>query len=269
MTTSTALITREWNDKTFLFREDGYFNMTKAAKAFGKDVYEYLRLPSTVEYLDALTGKIPDKEFIKTQRGSGLHMTTGTWGHPKVAVPFARWLDVHFAVACDLMIEDILKGSAEITFVKPEESSTLKHQQEFPKMFDELASVLLEMNKREAAMATEIQQLREAMAARIEALESRERTPLALVPTSNETYLAKLSTYAHSLQDVNVLMIKSDLWKLGYLYRQLGAYRAYRKHGELIVERSNGKTMDFYLTSKGQELLVHLHNQGKLTKKKS
>lgn len=153
--TSTALITREWNDKTFLFREDGYFNMTKTAKAFGKDVYEYLRLPSTVEYLDALTGKIPDKEFIKTQRGSGLHMTTGTWGHPKVAVPFARWLDVRFAVACDMMIEDILKGSAEVTFVKPEESSFLKYQQELPQMFSELTAVLQQMNKREEAMAAQ------------------------------------------------------------------------------------------------------------------
>ncbi|TWI53828.1 hypothetical protein IQ22_02438 [Pseudomonas duriflava] len=118
-------------------------------------------------------------------------------------------------------------------------------------------------------MAAELRSVKGTMAARIEALEARERTPLALVPTSHEVHLAKLSTYAHSLQDANVLMIKSDLWKLGYLYRQSGAYRAYRKHGELIVERSNGKTMDFYLTPRGQELLVHLHNQGKLTKKKS
>jgi hypothetical protein len=36
----------------------------------------------------------------------------GTWAHPKLAVFFARWLDVRFAVWCDAMIEDILKGAA-------------------------------------------------------------------------------------------------------------------------------------------------------------
>lgn len=258
MTTSTALITREWNDKTFLFREDGYFNMTKAAKAFSKRIDNFFANEDTQTYIAELENLVPDIPVTRSQKGNGNLPGVGTWGHPKLAVFFARWLDVRFAVACDMMIEDILKGSAEITFVKPEESSFLKYQQELPKMFQELTEVLQQMNKRE-----------EAMAARIEALESRERTPLALVPTPNETYLAKLSTYAHSLQDVNVLMIKSDLWKLGYLYRQSGAYRAYRKHGELIVERSNGKTMDFYLTPRGRELLVHLHNQEKLTKKKS
>lgn len=47
------IITRDYNGNVFQFRADGYFNMTKAAQAFGKDVFEFLRLPSTVEYLDA------------------------------------------------------------------------------------------------------------------------------------------------------------------------------------------------------------------------
>ena len=256
--TSTALITREWNDKTFLFREDGYFNMTKAAKAFDKRLDNFMVAPDTETYIEALSLFSRDKKIVEVKRGNGNLPGVGTWGHPKLAIFFARWLDVRFAVACDMMIEDILKGSAEVTIVKPEESSFLKYQQELPKMFSELTAVLQQMNKRE-----------EAMAARIEALEARERTPLALVPTSNETYHAKLSVFARSLQGVNVLMIKSDLWKLGYLYRQSGAYRAYRKHSELIVERSNGETMDFYVTPKGQELLVHLNSQGSLTKKKS
>ncbi|MBU1804142.1 MAG: hypothetical protein KKC02_03615 [Gammaproteobacteria bacterium] len=33
---TTALISREYNGNVFHFREDGYFNMTKAAKAFGR-----------------------------------------------------------------------------------------------------------------------------------------------------------------------------------------------------------------------------------------
>jgi hypothetical protein len=49
-----TLITKSFNNVPFIFRDDGWFNMTKAAKAFGKETKEFLRLPSTVEYVDAL-----------------------------------------------------------------------------------------------------------------------------------------------------------------------------------------------------------------------
>lgn len=106
------MITRNYNDMAFTFREDGYFNMTKAAKHFGKDVYEFMRLPSTKEYQEALAGIFPCKELVLIQRGNGLLPSVGTWGHPKLAVRFAQWLDVRFAVWCDSMIEDILKGNS-------------------------------------------------------------------------------------------------------------------------------------------------------------
>lgn len=62
----------------FTFREDGYFNMTKAAQAFGKDVRDYLYADSTKEYVDALfkCGKFP--QLIQTKRGN----QGGTWAHP-------------------------------------------------------------------------------------------------------------------------------------------------------------------------------------------
>lgn len=41
---SNALITREYQGNAFHFREDGYFNLTDAAKKFGKDVFEFMRL---------------------------------------------------------------------------------------------------------------------------------------------------------------------------------------------------------------------------------
>ena len=60
----------------------------------------------------------------------------GTWAHPKLAVFFARWLDVRFAVWCDVMIEDILKGKAEVVITKPEESAVLA----LPKDYDSVLS---------------------------------------------------------------------------------------------------------------------------------
>lgn len=120
---TNATISKTYNDSTILlFREDGWFNMTKAAKAFGKDVYEFQRLPSTIAYCEELvnTGKIP--ELVQTSRGRN----GGTWAHPKLAVFFARWLDTKFAVWCDIVIDDILRGKADVVITKPEQSEILK-----------------------------------------------------------------------------------------------------------------------------------------------
>ncbi|MDL2199388.1 KilA-N domain-containing protein [Halopseudomonas aestusnigri] len=108
-------MTREYNNNVFHFREDGYFNMTKAAKAFSKDLSHFMRSPATAEYVEALSALFADKEIIEVRRGSGLLPTVGTWGHPKLAVFFARWLDVKFAVFCDMVIDDILNKKAELT----------------------------------------------------------------------------------------------------------------------------------------------------------
>lgn len=48
-----SIIKREYQGDVFMFREDGYFNMTKAAKVFGKNVNEFLRLPSQLHSLRA------------------------------------------------------------------------------------------------------------------------------------------------------------------------------------------------------------------------
>lgn len=139
---TTALITREYNGNVFHFREDGYFNMTKAAKAFGKEVKEFLRLPATVEYVAALE-KVGISHVYEARQGRN----GGTWGHPKFAVSFARWLDVQFAVFCDMVIDDILNKKAELTITKPAESMAMKVPQSFPEAL-RLAAELAEKNEK-------------------------------------------------------------------------------------------------------------------------
>lgn len=114
---TTALIAREYNGNVFHFREDGYFNMTKAAKAFGKDLQVFIRRDDTVEYIDALSKTVPDTELVQAKAGR----YGGTWAHPKLAVFYARWLDVKFAVFCDMVIDDILNKKAELVVTKPAE----------------------------------------------------------------------------------------------------------------------------------------------------
>lgn len=99
--------------------------MTKAAKAFGKRLDHFMASPATQEYCDALSPIYGDKEIISIKRGSGLHPQVGTWGHPKLAVFFARWLDVTCTAFCDMVIDDILNKKAELTITKPEESAAM------------------------------------------------------------------------------------------------------------------------------------------------
>lgn len=88
--------------------------MTKAAQAFGKQMVHFWSNKTTDEYLlalhDSLTGNhrnsdelngsaVRDAQDALTERKrGGTEAEGGTWGHPKLAVFFARWLDVRFAV---------------------------------------------------------------------------------------------------------------------------------------------------------------------------
>jgi hypothetical protein len=98
--------------------------MTKAAKAFGKDLSNFMRSPDALEYIEALSQTVDstDCPVVQAFRGG---RTPGTWGHPKLAVFFARWLDVKFAVFCDMVIDDILNKKAELVVTKPEESAAM------------------------------------------------------------------------------------------------------------------------------------------------
>lgn len=132
---------------TFVFRDDGYFNMTKAAKAFGKQLQHFWNAEETRGYVVALAdSQNPNhrkpmnykadygevylaamQAVAAIQRGR----YGGTWGHPKLAVFFARWLDVRFAVFCDMAIDDILRGNAELVITKPAQSAVAAAPQSY------------------------------------------------------------------------------------------------------------------------------------------
>jgi len=102
----SALVKAEYQDVAVSFTEEAWFNATAVAERFGKAPAQWLRLPSTVEYLAALERKYGEITYLKTKRGSN----GGTWLHPKLAVRFAQWCDIDFAVWCDEQINQILSG---------------------------------------------------------------------------------------------------------------------------------------------------------------
>lgn len=157
--TSTALITKTYNDNTVLtFRNDGWFNMTKAAKAFGKQLNNFWNAPTTIELLADMgaTKSLDSNEYVETTRGRN----GGTWAHPELAIEFARWLDAKFARWCNAVIKDIMTGAAQVNIVKPEQSEILK----MPTSLLEAGKLWLQELERAEALKLENNELKEEKA---------------------------------------------------------------------------------------------------------
>ncbi|MCF7520448.1 KilA-N domain-containing protein [Neisseria sp. ZJ106] len=112
-------ITLNYHDTPLTTNGEAWFNATEIAAMFGKQVYEWLRLPETEKYIAALCKREEEKQvisntgfsritkssFIRSRRGNN----GGTWLHPKLAVAFARWCNVEFAVWCDEQIDTLIR----------------------------------------------------------------------------------------------------------------------------------------------------------------
>lgn len=109
-----AFITLTYNGHPITYQDDGWFNATEAAAKFGKEPHDWLRLPDTDNYIAALCRQLTSEKIslLKVIRG-GRSRPDGTWLHPKLAVPFARWLDDDFAVWCDLQIDALIRGDID------------------------------------------------------------------------------------------------------------------------------------------------------------
>ncbi|MEG2273444.1 MAG: KilA-N domain-containing protein [Acinetobacter sp.] len=113
------LITSQYNGVDCHFNDDGWFNATVAASRYNKSVHDWVRLPDTQKYLDALSRKYGKIPYLKTKRGNN----GGTWLHPKLAVRFTQWLDIDFSIWCDEQIDQLLRGTHPIM-----DKRRLRHQ---------------------------------------------------------------------------------------------------------------------------------------------
>ena len=115
---NTSIIPVSYSDTISVnFTNDAWFNATEVAKHFDKRPVDWLKLDCTKEYITALEkfidlakcGKITsvENQLVRTEKG-GINGGGGSWFHPKLAIAFARWLDVKFAIWCDMQIEKIL-----------------------------------------------------------------------------------------------------------------------------------------------------------------
>ena len=105
----SKIIPLDYAGQAVQFDGEAWFNATAAAERFGKSPAEWLRLPAAKEYLAAIVRRYGEIPYVRTSRAR-LDRGGGTWLHPKLAVRFAQWLDVDFAVWCDEQIDVLLRG---------------------------------------------------------------------------------------------------------------------------------------------------------------
>lgn len=108
----------------FMIDEDkNMVNLTKIAKACGKEMKDWLRLPSTIAYLEALKIKV-GKSHFETQRGIEVVKggnNSGTWADRQTAIKFAMWISPAFEVWCMETLDTLFqKGSVSLNNNQPQ-----------------------------------------------------------------------------------------------------------------------------------------------------
>lgn len=108
---STSIVASYSDAISVSFRSDAWFNATQVGRQFGKKPDDWLRTSDTKEYIQAISQicDFQQVQLVSVKRGSPDN-GGGTWMHPKLGIPFARWLDARFGVWCDMQIEKILHG---------------------------------------------------------------------------------------------------------------------------------------------------------------
>lgn len=93
----SKLITKQYEHEgksiDVLFTETAFFNATMQRRCLVKSLMRGCDQKTAKEYLDALREKhgLEQNQLVRTVNGG---IAPGTWLHPKLAVPYARWLSV-------------------------------------------------------------------------------------------------------------------------------------------------------------------------------
>ena len=107
-----------------LTQSDGFDMMINATEMWksvngnkNNQPYEFLRLPSTIEFINALKSMPEFSRFTLVLTIKGNHSDgtrPGTWMYKLLALEYARKLKPEFAVWCNMKIEELLKNGFTI-----------------------------------------------------------------------------------------------------------------------------------------------------------
>ncbi len=156
-----------------------FFNATEIAKPFGKRPDDFWKQEQNRSYLAALitlsAGNKTLGDFIVTRRGRG---HAGTWFHNDLALQFARWLSVEFAVRLDCWVKQRIGDEQKRSMSRADTKTGFRpltdavlaaHPTPKPYHFsnecDMLNGIVLGMSARKFRELHEIQSVRDAMSA--------------------------------------------------------------------------------------------------------
>lgn len=96
---------------TFQIGKATMVNATEMAKPFGKFPWKWLELPSTKEYIRALSENrsLAYNQLVVSIKGGNDTSKRGNWFHEDVALEFARWLSPQFAIWCNDRIKELMR----------------------------------------------------------------------------------------------------------------------------------------------------------------
>ena len=211
---------------------------------------EWLRYSTSKGLIEELETGFPVIKPVQIIKGRGI---TGTYVVRELVYAYAMWISPQFNLKVIRAFDTLqTKGVAVADHAA---ADFLKNPVPFMK---EMIS-----------QAEKLQAERDALAAELNVA-----APKALVfDTHVANHGENLTRFVRTLRGVNTSMVKSDLARLGYLYRLGGSYRVYAKYRDVLFsEKLNAgspKTCyDIYPTAKGKETLAQLYAEGSLTLKK-
>lgn len=225
------------------FSKDGEImvNATQMAKPFDKRPVDWLRLPSTISFIETLTTvrKLHSDNYQAFATVNG-GVNPGTWLHEDVALEFARWLSPTFAIWCNDRIKELLKHGA--TALNPEDLLSPEY----------IITVMTALKKERAEKEAAQLQLREKQ----QVVELQERTIMHQAPkvqyydkVLDSARLIATNIIANDL-GVTAITLNKYLKQKGVIYRVDGSWVLTAKYREKGLAHS--KTYP-YIDSNGQK----------------
>ncbi|NGM63552.1 phage antirepressor protein [Sphingobacterium sp. SGG-5] len=254
----TKLFSYNGNEVTFR-NADGiaYVNATEMAKPFGKHAWKWLELPSTIEFLKALSENrsLAKNQLVISVKGGNDPSKRGNWFHEDVALEYAQWLSLDFKLWCNDRIKELLQVGFTAT------PRTIEDMLSNPDMIIQMATQLKELRRANDEKDYHLQKANEVIGLALpkveyyeEVLQSKSQITTNMIANEIGVSAIKLN---QMLRERRVIYKQGNQWLLTAKYRNQG----YTDTKTYTYTKSNGETgtdIQMRWTEKGREFIHNL-----------
>lgn len=243
---------------TFLNGDDVMINATEMAKPFNKSPWKWLELPSTKEYIYALSENrsLAESQLVTSVRGGNKPEARGNWFHEDLALEFARWLSPSFAIWCNDRIKELAKHGA--TAINPD---SLLDPDYVIKVMTALKQEREE--KRQLQVQTELQaQELVASAPKVQYYDKvmQSESLISVTQLANELGFSSAKALNKFLNANKIIRRVNNSWTLTSDYSGKG-YAKYKPHVYTDSQGCQQTANHMYFTERGRKMLHEKLNQ--------